>query len=142
MPEIFSNAEMLRERFGGRWPSFHDAEILRIELSRIEEVILLLDIFVFARSAEVDSQGYFARENATVVRLAFRRVWDITLSDFNEQNVLQDLLTSMREDGSLRVEICSLYGLSGSFLCSEAAVADVRGADNIPPSNGSSQRAN
>jgi hypothetical protein len=40
---LFANATLLETRFGG-WPSFHDAEVLRGELSRDHDVVLSMDV--------------------------------------------------------------------------------------------------
>jgi hypothetical protein len=126
--ELFLNAEMLTRRFEG-WPSFHDAEVLRLEIVRGEGRVLSMDVYVFGVSGNVDKHGYFIRTNRSVVTLRFRGVNDLNLTDFNEQNVLQDLVCCRQVDGSLRVEIHPTYGLCGSFSCLTAEVAVLREAD-------------
>lgn len=123
--QLFSNAALVIDRFG-TWPSFHDAEVIRVELSRSPDVALSIDIYVFATSQQLDARGYYKREQESIVGFMFRGVHEMTLLDFNEQNVLQELVVSRREDGDLRVEIFASYGLNGSFLCSNAEVGQVR----------------
>jgi hypothetical protein len=123
--EHLVNASLLTDRFGPQ-TSFHDAEVLHVELSRGQNVVVRMDLYMFAASEELDERGCFQRENASVVTFIFQGVHELTLVDFNEQNVLQDLAFSRREDSMLLVEIFSSYGLSGSFLCTEARVAQVQ----------------
>jgi hypothetical protein len=77
----------------------------------------------------VDSAGYFRRANPSIVTLRFYGLRELSLQDFNEQNVLQTLTCSRMEEGDLLVEICGIYGLSGAFRCSRAEVAAVRAMD-------------
>jgi hypothetical protein len=123
--DLFANATLLETRLGS-WPSFHDAEVLRVELSRDDGVVLSMDVYVFASTNEVDSAGYFRRANPSVVTLRFYGLRDLSLQDFNEQNVLQVLTCTRREEGDLLVEISGIYGVSGAFTCSKAEVAAVR----------------
>lgn len=122
--QFFANAALLTSRFGA-WPSFHDAEILRVELSRSTGVALRLAVYVFATSPQLDSRGCYKRIKESVVTLTFRGTDEMTLLDFNEQNVLRELLISRQENGRFRVEILSSYGLNGGFLCNSAEVAHV-----------------
>jgi hypothetical protein len=121
--QLFSNAALLMDRFG-TWPSFHDAEVIRIELSRSPDITM--DVYLFATSSQLDNRGYYRREQESIVTFIFRGVYEVTLLDFNEQNVLQELAVSRQEDGDLRVEIFASYGFNGSFLCANAEVAQVR----------------
>jgi hypothetical protein len=102
--EHLVNASLLTDRFGPQ-TSFHDAEVLHVELSRGQNVVVRMDLYMFAASEELDERGCFQRENASVVTFIFQGVHELTLVDFNEQNVLQDLAFSRREDSMLLVEI-------------------------------------
>jgi hypothetical protein len=122
--DLFSNSALLTERFGG-WPCFHDAEVLRVEMSRVNDVVLSMDVYVFRYSNETDASGRLKLKDPTVVKLEFGNVVNMQFENFNEQNVLGDLVCERREDGSIAVEIVSLYGLSGEFSCEHARVAAV-----------------
>ena len=70
MPTI-DNQELVTRIFG-RWPSFHDAEVLSVRLDRgvngeADEPSLEAAIHVFQMTAEIDSRGYYVRKNNTVV---------------------------------------------------------------------------
>jgi len=122
---LFSNAELLMARFG-TWPSFHDAEVIRIELSRSPDVAINMEVYLFATSSQLDDRGYYRREKESIVTFVFRGVQEVALRDFNEQNVLQELAISRQEDGNFRVQIFASYGLNGSFLCASAEIAQVQ----------------
>src|SRR6266550_5444997 len=77
----------------GRWPSFHDAEVLRLALDRTgpEGPTLDVQIHVFAATSEVDSTGHYVLKNHTLVTLRFTEVAVENLQWFNKQNVLFEL---------------------------------------------------
>ena len=122
---LFANSRLLTQRFG-EWPSFHDAEILRLELIRDSGVSLRMEVYLFTRSSEVDEHGRFRHEKPSIVTLQFDGLQDLSLAEFNEQNVLGELVCSRLNDNRLQVELYSLYGLGGQFTCSEAQVLQVR----------------
>jgi hypothetical protein len=80
-------------RVFGRWPTFHDAEILRIHLdrSRPDGPSMMVDIHAFEMTPEVDVRGFYVLRNHCVVSLRFLRISMLELSDFNHQNVLSGL---------------------------------------------------
>jgi hypothetical protein len=117
--EFFSNASLLISRLGD-WPSFHDAEILHLEMRRKPEVVLLMEVFVFAK-------------NPSVVTLLFRGVEDLEIGGWNQQNVVFGLPVFRRADGRLLVNIDDIFGLGGSFTCSGAEVTEVRASEIGPP---------
>lgn len=129
-PAFIGNFGLVTDRFGS-WPSFHDSEILRIELSRSLEVrrpntVLRMDIYVFISSPEIDARGYYKLENPSVVSFLFEDIDDLDIEDFNHQNVIEELLFSRIVDGRIEVKIHSIFGLFGSFSCSEVLVTAVK----------------
>lgn len=123
MPHDFVNQHELLTSVFGHWPTFHDAEILSIELDRSKPSIEI-EIYVWRMSKDTDEAGYFKKENEAVVRLRCARINDLTLTDFNHQNVLGELTFEATPDG-VRVTLWSLYGVGGSFSCESAAVLSV-----------------
>ncbi len=116
----------------GRWPSFHDAEVVRLSLDRegIDGPSLHLAIHLFEVSAEVGPSGPYVRKNHTLVTFRFVDVAMTDLRGFNQQNVLFNLrferLNSDEHDGRhLGVTLESSFGLEGSFGCSRCAIADI-----------------
>jgi hypothetical protein len=128
----FENSALLELIFG-RWPSFHDAEVLRVVLDRSgdEGPTLEVTIHVFDMTSDVDPQGFCVLKNHTEVTLRFTLVGLKRLQWFNHQNVLSSLEISEIDpkecDGRrLRVEMPSSYGLEAEFDCKRAIVASVR----------------
>jgi hypothetical protein len=77
----------------GRWPSFHDAEVLRLSLDRSGEEGPTLDvvIHVFEMTTEIDAKGFYVLKNHTELTLRFTHVVLSRLQWFNHQNVLSSL---------------------------------------------------
>ena len=70
--QVVKDAELLAKIFG-RWPSFHDAEIISVFVTRegADPPVMDLKIHVFEGTREVDQRGYFVRKNHTLVVLRF-----------------------------------------------------------------------
>jgi hypothetical protein len=108
----------------GKWPSFHDAEVMSI-CCRRPGPDLEATIRVWQYSAgELDNTGHLLRIGESTVTLRFRNIRDLVLDGFNHQNVLGELAIEPATDG-LKITLYSLYGLGGSFLCDSAEVVDV-----------------
>jgi len=119
------NQELLIQRFG-RWPSFHDAEIVRARFDRegVDAPYMECDIHVFEMTDEVDSRGCYVLKNHTLVTLRFCRVGLESFEGWNGQNVLFDLKIrpaepgdSYEEDLPIEVELSASYGCSAWLKC-------------------------
>jgi hypothetical protein len=128
----FEDAATLEAIFG-RWPSFHDAEVLRINLDRAgsEGPTLEVVIYIFEMTKEVDAKGFYVLRHHTEVTLRFDGVSGLRLEAFNRQNVLSSLeiqrIARPGSDGQhFRVSMPSSYGLEADFECGRAIVAEVR----------------
>lgn len=123
---MIENEELLTNRFG-RWPSFHDAEIVRAKFERQgdDAPYLECDIHVFEMTPEVDATGHYVLKNHTLVTIRFA---DIDLEDFtgwNHQNVLWNLvIASVEEDSDrpIQVELPSTYGCYARLKCRSVKV--------------------
>ena len=65
---LIENGDALTRFFGGRWPSFHDAEVFEVQFDRghvepekslYEFPTLTLKIHLWEMTREVDQSGYF-----------------------------------------------------------------------------------
>jgi hypothetical protein len=127
----FNNSKLITEQFG-KWPSFHDAEVLRFELSRSLEkgrdprAWLRMDLHVFTLSAELNEHGNYRTEKDFLITLTFTKIENLKIEDFNYQNVIHDLVCSKNVDGKLEIRIYPLFGLFGEFSCEKAEVTDIR----------------
>jgi hypothetical protein len=127
---VFDDAAKLEAIFGG-WPSFHDAEVLRVVLDRAgpEGPSIEMAIHVCEPTGEVSPAGVWVYHHHTEVTLRFDRITDLRLEDFNRQNVIARLEVSTIGDAApagLRVSMTSSHGMEAMFECRRATVADVR----------------
>ena len=123
MEELVKNAELLVNHFG-KWPSFHDSEVLEAKFRRkgTSGPSLTLKIFVFETTKEVGPNRCLVRRKKSTVELRFDGIELLSFEDFGVQNVLWDLLLSKTEPGAksenrILVELPTSYGLSGSLTC-------------------------
>ena len=128
----WEHAEKLESVFG-RWPSFHDAEVLRLSLDRSGEDGPTLDVVVhvFEMTTEIDAKGFYVLKNHTEVTLRFTHVMLSRLQWFNHQNVLlslevEELDPTAHEGRRFGVEMPSSYGLEADFECRRAIVLKVQ----------------
>jgi hypothetical protein len=115
------NAELV-ERIFGDWPSFHDAEIHSIWITRDGDSGPQLDVTIhhWKMTRELDSKGYFILTHHTLTTLRFSGVDDLRLAGFNHQNVLWELEISECEPGAdyrFSVSMPTSYGCEASLRC-------------------------
>ena len=127
--EQITGADRLTSRFGG-WPSFHDAEVVRLVLDRrgANGPTAELVVHAWLVTDKVDHRGYHVLEKHTLVRFLFERITSIELSEFNHQNVLFGLGIAaevVEGEPAFRVTLDPSYGLGGSLVCGRVVVADV-----------------
>jgi hypothetical protein len=102
----------LVEWFGGRVPSFHDAEIVSLSLDR-DGGRCVLNVHTFSTNPEVNEKGFYKTKDHVVVSFRFAGVTNLELQDFNEQNVIYGLSVCRTAGGELRLEMEACYGLFG-----------------------------
>ena len=74
-------------------------------------------------SNAIDQKGNFRREKLCRIVLKFSQVDKLRLEDFNEQNVISELVIEKQSNNvEIAVSLRSSYGLSGSFVCRAAEV--------------------
>ena len=126
--------EKLTEVFG-RWPSFHDAEVLRLHFERVASgeghgPTVECTIHVWEMTNEVDEKGYFVLKNHVLTTFRFVEVSESTFNGFNHQNVLwaleiQDISSRQLERIKYCVTFPTSYGLEGSLKCLDVEVLEV-----------------
>jgi len=123
----------------GRWPSFHDAEVVSMRLERRgrdqwEGPVLYISVHVFEGYRPSDRSSEVKWRNHTVVTLRFVSVVDLSLADFNQQNCLMDLTfePGLRKSEDVtwvgpayRVSLPSSFGANCSFVCRSAEIDNV-----------------
>lgn len=111
---------------------FHDSEVHRITLTRADpqsgDVSCLAEIQLF-RVQRNEPTGELSFSTFNLVALEFQNVQDLTLQDFNHQNVLTDLhirKVEAPQDGEVyAVSLSPAYGLGADFTCSRIRVASI-----------------
>ncbi len=127
IPAAIGNADEVISRFG-HWPSFHDAEVIRLELARTGVPTLTLEVYAFARLSETDEKGYYKLANRCLVTFLCKGLVDLTLEGFNHQNVVSGLSFSHVQDG-IELLIGPCHGLSGRIVCKEVEVSRLQPLD-------------
>ena len=119
----------------GRWPTFHDAAVLRFQLSRggPDEVgpSIEADVHVFEMTPEVAPSGHYVLRHHTLVTLRFGGMESLELAGFNNQNALmrldiEDIRGQQLEGLNYRVSFDPAFGLSAGFLCRTIKVLGAR----------------
>ncbi len=123
--ELVDQSELLVQAMG-RWPSFHDANVLNIVRS---DDSFLATIHVFDMTSEVDAAGYFVLRRHHLVTLAMTGVRASSLPEIYPGDVLLALTFSGKE-AQVRVDFESHMGLDGSVLCDRVKVIKVEACDH------------
>ena len=127
------NSHLLTDVFG-KFPSFHDAEVHRLNLVRGEtrsfNQALFALIHVFEMTSEVDEKKRYVLENHVLVQFRFSKVNDLEIAGFNHQNVLQFLeMTEISdaEDETAEFEVLfeGIFGVSAKFRCEAISIESV-----------------
>jgi hypothetical protein len=138
---VIAGAELLTSLFGA-WPTFHDAEVLRLALDRGhptgDRPSLEADIYTFEITPETDARGYYVLRHEVLVTLRFEDIEDLDLSGFNEQNVLfaltmTDTPATSNPSAPWEVSFHSSYGLGAYFKCRSIEVRGARPWASSPP---------
>lgn len=121
--------ELVTIQYGG-WPSFHDAEILSIELTRGSEpgqyANLISIIYLYQRKTinEGTAQYETLSSNENVITIEFQNIDELNIGGFNHQNVIEELHFK-EKGGSIYVEFESIFGVHCSFSCKEIVILSV-----------------
>ena len=132
-------------RVFGRWPSFHDAEVVDLRLERrgrddFEGPVLLARFHLFRGRKDPSRAGGVRWEDHTLATLRFGCVHHLSIAGFNHQNAILDLHIETLEAGAhpaspslpaYRVAFEPSFGVGASFLCASVEVVDV--APGCPP---------
>ena len=124
--------------FGGHVPSFHDAEVISLELDRAGATCRIR-VHAFESTGDIDQAGYYVLARHAVVTFELGGVTELELADFNHQNVLYGLRID-REANGYHVELEPCWGLSGFLKAQTVQIAVSPGAPpkaaplGVPPS--------
>lgn len=131
MSEI-RNEHLLTDVFG-RFPSFHDAEVVSISLNRhgldsFAELEAL--VHVFEMTNQIDEEGRYVLQHHSLVKFKFSRIINLELADFNQQNVLAYLEITKpsdrdRDKVKFRVYFRGIHGVTARFHCEAVSIESV-----------------
>jgi hypothetical protein len=119
-PQVLANidgASKVTEWFG-EWPSFHDAEILEINLHRHGESQIKLHTGQLL--GQVDPNGC-QRKRYAIVTFRLQDVSNLSLDDFSQQNVISGLDIEQSEEG-LQVILHPNFGVCGSITAGRVSI--------------------
>jgi hypothetical protein len=103
----------------GRWPYFHDTEVVRLCLDRSSPS--LLEIHVFNTTSELSANGHYVTEKHAKLRLLLTEVTNCDLTGFNHQNVIDNFDLSQTEDG-YQLTLFPIYGVGGSLSAKSVTI--------------------
>ena len=122
VPAYIRNHEAVLECFG-RWPSFHDANVVAYQLS---DDVITLTLHTWLLTNELDAKGYFVLTNHGLVSFRFDGLHDVQMETFRSQNILFGLQFSRcPPPASFRVELDSVMDMSGAFSARSGEVVFV-----------------
>lgn len=140
MKEIIGSEKLIK--IFNHWPTFHDAEILKIILDRTAKnkndfgPTMDVVIHVFEMTKEIDKKGFFVLKNHTLATVRFNDVANLQLDCFNHQNAILGLEISKAENqksvlNNFKVYFDPATGVSIEFLCSSIEVLEVEPFINL-----------
>jgi len=123
------------EKALGFWPSFHDAEVISFSVSRalpLDTNVCFAKLVVHVRQyAEVGAgtaEYALAIVKSVLVNFIFNGVSDLSISEFNHQNVISSIKFKNSESldaPNISVDIESIWGFGGSLQCNSVVVESV-----------------
>jgi hypothetical protein len=113
--------------FFGCWPSFHDAEVLSVELHRTGPS--KVRAHTWAMTDKVDADGHYVCEKHCVVTFSLEDLTKVEVLHFNDQNALSDL-EFYRDNDEFVLSFHPGHGLQGSI---RAKHIDIEFQPGIPP---------
>jgi len=117
-------------RYFGEWPSFHDAEVISIETRRGEAPGEYADLFAsihvrrYTPANVGTAQFEMEKTHDALISLRFMGISEFSLSGFNHQNVIDDLVF-LEEGERVRVTFESIFGVECAFSCAQVGVVAV-----------------
>lgn len=134
-----ANSEKVIEALG-YWPTFHDAEVVSFSVERglpLQNGYSVARLAVHVRKYTTVGQGTppYSQilSKSVLVRFAFASVFELEISDFNYQNVINSIAVLHSEGSSgddLEVTIESIWGFGGILRCKSASAESVEVLSN------------
>jgi immunity protein 50 of polymorphic toxin system len=132
-PDI-TGSELVTQVFG-YWPSFHDAEVVRMSLETTASPSagpdVRADIYAFEITNEVAPDGTLVLRHKVLVSFRFSGVDNLLVKNFGNQNAIMglsivDIRSRQMEAVKFEVRFDGSFSFSAEFLCREVFVESVR----------------
>jgi hypothetical protein len=123
--EAVEGAKDLHDWFG-YWPSFHDAELIRLDLDRSGPAAMVLHTWEMTK--EVDANGFYILAKHVVVEFVLKDIVAASMDGFAHENVLMGLAIARADRGYL-LTLDDCYGMTGTI---EATSISIRLAPGKP----------
>ena len=140
---LIAGSEKLSSIFG-RWPSFHDAEVLELQIQRghidtdakiYEFPLLTVKIHLWLMTNDVDQKGYYVSTKHTLVTMRFYDVDNFKMEGFNHQNAIFGLRIEQktRDEGPtpyFAVDFEPSFGIDATLTCLRIEIAEAVPCDD------------
>lgn len=122
VPEYIQNHKTVLSFFG-RWPSFHDANVIAYELT---DDSISFTLHTWLMTDEVNDKGYYVLTNHALVAFRFDGLHDVEMDRFGSNNILFGLEFSRTSPpATFHVELDSVMDMSGAFSARSGQVLSV-----------------
>jgi hypothetical protein len=125
-PREVEGAKEIVEWFG-YWPSFHDGEVVSIELNRAGSSSI--KVHAFEMTNDLNDSGHYACTKHAVVNFILEGIDALSLEGFNHQNVISALVLRKADD-IYELVLGGCYGVEGRIKAANVRIAFEPG---IPP---------
>jgi Immunity protein 50 len=116
--QTIPGAQQLFDWFG-YWPSFHDAEVLSVELNR--SGLSKVRVHAFRATSDVNSKGHCVLDKHCIVTLLLDEIGGVDLADFNHQNAITRLGFE-RQKNAYVVTFYPAHGVTGTITAKNLSV--------------------
>ena len=100
----------------GRFPQFHDAELLRIELSSVRNSTML--IHAWTMTEVVNDEGFCVTDRHALVTINLSEISAIRLGDFHQPGIIANLEISALQS-QMQISWTSSYGVHGHIVAGQ-----------------------
>jgi len=130
--KLIHGSEKVVQTLGG-WPGFHDAEVISFSASRAlplnaNSPVANLSVHVrqYTEVGAGTADYELAITKSVLVNFSFGGLSDISISEFNHQNVIDSIQFTSAENGEIIVLIESIWGFGGRIKCSSVSIESVQ----------------
>lgn len=100
----------------GRFPQFHDAELLQIELSSARNSKML--IHAWNMTDAVTAEGFYVTDRHAVVTINLATVSAVSLSEFHQPGIIANL-EILELQSEMQISWTSSYGVHGRIVAGQ-----------------------